>query len=115
MDNVEEENKLQQHINVKFHFDSTIHSNSFICPLITYHTDEWGCVEPTEFPEFHWIIANHFFDTIVESINTKCPRNRHTFEKDKEEQTKTTNRIRVQYLEDIHSTLQKNNHRIFFC
>lgn len=73
--------------------------------LSTYNADEWTCVKPAEFPEFHWIVANHFFDTIVESINAKCPRNRYAFEEDKEEQTKTANCIRVQYLKDIHATL----------
>lgn len=41
--------------------------------LNTYHTDEWTSVQPAEFPEFHRVVANHFFDTIIESINTKCP------------------------------------------
>lgn len=72
---------------------------------LTYTTDEWGCEAPAEFPETHWIVANHLFDAIVESIDTECPWNRYAFEKDEEKQTKTADRIRIQNLEDIHSAL----------
>lgn len=39
----------------------------------TYTTDEWARIQPAKFPETHWIVANHFFDAIVESIDAECP------------------------------------------
>lgn len=75
----------------------------------TYTTDEWGCEAPAEFPEAHWIVANHLFDAVVESVDSECPWNGYAFEKDEEEQAETADRIRVQNLEDIHSALLRTH------
>lgn len=72
----------------------------------TYHANEWSCIQPAEFPEAHRIVSNHFFDAVVESIDAKRPRNRHTLEEDEEKQAKAADRVRVKYLEDIHSALE---------
>lgn len=73
--------------------------------LKTYNANARCCNGPAEFPPCHWVVSNHVFDAIIESINTECPRDRHTFEEYQEQQTETTDRIRIKDLEHVHTTL----------
>lgn len=74
----------------------------------TYDANEGTGEDPAEFPPSHWIVTDHFFDSIVESVDSKRPRNGDALEEYEEEQTKTAHGVGVQDLEDVHATLQMN-------
>jgi hypothetical protein len=76
---------------------------------VTYHTDEWCSDGPAEFPEHEWVIANHVFDSIVESIYPECPRNGNALEEYQEEETEAAHCVRIEDLENVHSALEGDN------
>jgi hypothetical protein len=69
------------------------------------HTDEWCCDGPTKLPEHEWIVSDHVFDAVVKAIYSECPRNSGAFKEDQEQQAEATDSIRIEDLEDVHSTL----------
>lgn len=77
----------------------------FLLSLKTYNANGGRSDGPTKFPPSHWIVANHVLNSIVETIHTKSPRDRDAFEENEEQQTETTDRIRVQNLENVHAAL----------
>lgn len=61
---------------------------------------------PAELPPGHGVITDHILDSVVEASATVAPGNRDALEEHEEEQTESTDGVRVQDLEDVHSTLE---------
>lgn len=72
----------------------------------THEANCWSCEDPAEFPPAHWVVTDHVLDSIVESLDAETPRNRDALEEDQEEKTETTDSVRIEDLEYVHSALR---------
>lgn len=85
--------------------DKVVSIEGSLALIKTYKADAWRGEHPAEFPPYHWVISNHVFDAIVESLDAVAPRNGNALEEDEEEKTETGHRVRIQNLEHEHSAL----------
>lgn len=72
----------------------------------THNADSRRKSDPAELPPDSRVVADHLLDTIVEAVHTKRPGYGDALEEDQEQQTEAGDSIRVEDLEDVHTTLE---------
>lgn len=77
-----------------------------VCSLIkTHEADARSGEHPAELPPDHWVVSNHVFDAVVESLDAVAPRDGDALEEDEEEKAEAGDGVRIQDLEHEHSAL----------
>ncbi len=83
----------------------------------TYNANKRSSDAPAEFKPTSWVIADHIFNSIKETVGTEAPGNGDALKKDEPKEDEVTARIAVEQLEHVHSTLHvlKQNSVVLSC
>lgn len=69
---------------------------------------------PAELPPSNWVIPNHVFNAIIESLNAKAPRHWNALKEDQEQQAEAADSVWIEDLEHVHSALSdtRESHQV---
>lgn len=76
----------------------------------THDAYRWGGNDPAELPPSDGIVADHFLDAIVETIDAEAPADGDALEEDEEQQAESRDGIGIEDLEDVHAALGYARH-----